>query len=176
MGGRQSNAQYQFTLNSEDLSALYSWVPRITQELQQRPELRDVSSDQQQNGLEADLVIDRETASRLGINASMIDNTLYDAFGQRQVSTIYNPLNQYHVVMEVAPEYWQSPDTLKYLYISTAGGSVGGVQEPTRSQGRWWAAKQVTSAASVAARYARAISRRTSLRRAGTAARRPEPR
>ncbi|HTF34130.1 MAG TPA: efflux RND transporter permease subunit [Myxococcota bacterium] len=158
MGGRQSNAQYQFTLNSEDLSALYSWVPRITQELQQRPELRDVSSDQQQNGLEADLVIDRETASRLGINASMIDNTLYDAFGQRQVSTIYNPLNQYHVVMEVAPEYWQSPDTLKYLYISTAGGSVGGVQGTNAVAGTVVGTKQVTSAASVAEDTARNLA------------------
>ena len=155
MGGRQSNAQYQFTLNSDDLSMLYTWVPKITQELQQKPELKDVSSDQQQNGLEADLVIDRETAYRLGINASMIDNTLYDAFGQRQVSTIYNPLNQYHVVMEVAPEYWQSPQTLKEIYVSTAGGSVGGVQATNAVAGTVVGAKQTTSAASVAEDTAR---------------------
>jgi multidrug efflux pump len=158
MGGRQSNAQYQFTLNSDDLSALYAWVPKITQELQQRPELRDVSADQQQNGLEADLVIDRETASRLGINASMIDNTLYDAFGQRQVSTIYNPLNQYHVVMEVAPEYWQTPDTLKDVYVSTAGGSVGGVQATNAVAGTVVAAHQAASAAAVAQDTARNLA------------------
>ena len=83
--------------------------------------LTDVNSDQQQKGLETDLVIDRDTASRLGINASQIDNTLYDAFGQRQVSTIYSAHNQYHVVMEVAPRYWQSPETLKDIYVSTVG-------------------------------------------------------
>jgi len=158
MGGRQSNAQYQFTLNSDDLSMLYAWVPRITQELQQNPVLRDVSSDQQQNGLEADLVIDRETASRLGINASMIDNTLYDAFGQRQVSTIYNPLNQYHVVMEVSPEYWQSPDTLRDIYVSTAGGSVGGVQGTNAVAGTVVGVKQATSAATVAEDTARNLA------------------
>jgi multidrug efflux pump len=155
MGGRQSNAQYQYTLNSDDLSTLYTWVPKITEALQARPELKDVSSDQQQNGLEADLMIDRETASRVGINASMIDNTLYDAFGQRQVSTIYNPLNQYHVVMEVAPEYWQSPQTLKELYVSTAGGSVGGVQGTNAVAGTVVGTKQKTSAASVAEDTAR---------------------
>jgi multidrug efflux pump len=158
MGGRQSNAQYQFTLSSDDLSTLYAWVPKITQALQQRPELKDVSSDQQQNGLEADLVIDRETASRLGINASMIDNTLYDAFGQRQVSTIYNPLNQYHVVMEVAPEYWQSPQTLKEIYVSTAGGSVGGVQGTNAVAGTVVGAKQVSSAAAIAQDTARNLA------------------
>jgi multidrug efflux pump len=155
MGGRQSNAQYQFTLRSDDLSALYAWVPKITEELQKSPELKDVSSDQEQNGLEADLIIDRETASRVGINTSMIDNTLYDAFGQRQVSTIYNPLNQYHVVMEVAPEYWQSPQTLKEIYVSTAGGSVGGVQGTNAVAGTVVGAKRVASAASVAADTAR---------------------
>ena len=155
MGGRQSNAQYQYTLNSDDLSALYSWVPRITEALQARPELKDVSSDQQQSGLEAELMIDRETASRLGINTSMIDNTLYDAFGQRQVSTIYNPLNQYHVVMEVAPEYWQSPQMLKEIYVSTAGGSVGGVQGTNAVAGTVVGAKQTSSAASVAEDTAR---------------------
>ena len=128
IGGRQSNAEYQFTLQGDSLSALYEWVPKLTEALQHVPELSDVNSDQQQNGLETDLVIDRDTASRLGVKASQIDNTLYDAFGQRQVSTIYNPLNQYHVVMEVAPQFWQSPDTLKELYVSTSGGAVGGVQ------------------------------------------------
>src|SRR5262249_4357422 len=127
-GGRQSNAQYQCSLQGGNLEDLYSWVPKITQALQHEPALTDVNSDQQQKGLETDLVIDRPTASRLGITASQIDNTLYDAFGQRQVSTIFNPLNQYHVVMEVAPEFWQSPETLRDVYVSTSGGAVGGAQ------------------------------------------------
>jgi multidrug efflux pump len=128
VGGRQSNALYQYTLQADDLAELYEWGPKITDALQHVPELTDVNSDQQQNGLESDLVIDRDTASRLGITASQIDNTLYDAFGQRQVSTIYNALNQYHVIMEVAPQYWQSPESLKDIYVSTAGGAVSGTQ------------------------------------------------
>jgi len=103
-------------------------VPKITDALQDVNELNDVNSDQQDKGLEVDLAFDRATAARLGITASQIDNTLYDAFGQRQVSTIYNDLNQYHVVMEVAPEFWQSPDTLNDIYISTVGGAVSGTQ------------------------------------------------
>src|SRR5262249_25985431 len=95
--------------------------PKITVALQRSPVLADVNSDQQDKGLETDLTIDRPTAARLGIKASQIDNTLYDAFGQRLVSTIFNPLNQYHVVMEVAPRYWQSPDILKDVYVSTSG-------------------------------------------------------
>jgi len=128
VGGRQSNALYQYTLQGDDLQELYTWGPRILAALQALPELTDVNSDQQQNGLETDLVIDRATAARLGIAVSQIDNTLYDAFGQRQVSTIYNPLNQYHVVMEVAPEFWQNPETLEDLYVSTSGGALTGVQ------------------------------------------------
>jgi multidrug efflux pump len=129
IGGRQGNAQYQYTLQADELSELYTWTPRITKALSQLPELSDVSSDQQQQGLETDLVIDRASASRLQLSTSVIDNTLYDAFGQRQVSTIYNQLNQYHVVMEVAPQYWQDPETLNDLYISTSGGAVNGTQQ-----------------------------------------------
>jgi multidrug efflux pump len=128
IGGRQSNSLYQYTLQADSLSDLSTWTPRILEALQKVPELTDVNSDQQEKGLETDLAIDRTTASRLGLNASQIDNTLYDAFGQRQVSTIYNPLNQYHVVMEVAPQFWQSPEILKDIYVSTSGGAVGGVQ------------------------------------------------
>ncbi len=127
-GGRASNAQYQYTLQSDDLAALYEWSPKITAALEKLPQLTDVNSDQQQKGLETDLVIDRPTASRFGITTSQIDNTLYDAFGQRQVSVIYTPKNQYHVVMEVAPQYWQSPDMLDQIFISTAGGPVKGTQ------------------------------------------------
>jgi multidrug efflux pump len=128
VGGRQSNALYQYTLQSDNLAELYNWVPKVTAALEQLPELTDVNSDQQQKGLETDLVIDRATAARLGITTAQIDNTLYDAFGQRFASTIYAPRNQYHVVMEVAPEFWQSPDTLDKIYISTAGGAVKGTQ------------------------------------------------
>jgi len=128
VGGRQSNAQYQYTLQGDSVAEIYKWAPKLADELGHSPVLTDVNSDQQQNGLEIQITIDRDTASRLGLNPADIDNTLYDAFGQRDVSTIYNPLNQYHVVMEVAPQYWQSPDTLKSIWISTAGGTVSGTQ------------------------------------------------
>ncbi len=155
VGGRQSNAQYQYTLQSDTTEELNTWGPKILAALQKIPELKDVNTDQQSKGLEADLVIDRATASRLGINTSQIDNTLYDAFGQRQVSVIYNPLNQYHVVMEVAPQYWQSPETLKDIYISTSGGAVGGVQSTNAVAGTVTSAKVASNAQSVAADQAR---------------------
>ena len=101
VGGREAFAQYQYTLQSDDLHQLYEWGPRITAALEQLPELTDVNSDQQQGGLETRLAIDRATAARLGVTARQIDNTLYDAFGERVVSTIYTPRNQYKVVMEV---------------------------------------------------------------------------
>jgi multidrug efflux pump len=127
-GGRQSNSQYQYTILSDDLSELFLWTPRITEALKTVPELADVNSDRQDNGLDIALNIDRSTAARLGINLSEIDNTLYDAFGQRQVSTIYNDMNQYHVVMEVDPSFWQSPETLKEVWVSTSGGALSGTQ------------------------------------------------
>jgi multidrug efflux pump len=151
-GGRQSNSQYQFTLQSDNLPDLYKWTPKLAEALKHVPELTDVDSDQQQGGLEVNLTIDRDTASRLGLTEAGIDNTLYDAFGQRQVSTIYNPLNQYHVVMEVAPQYWQSPETLKEIYISTAGGSVNGTSSTNAVAGTVVAATNPnsSSAASIA--------------------------
>ena len=127
-GGRQGNAQFQYTIEADTLDELNTWVPKITNALQDSNALEDVSSDQQTGGLEIELNIDRTTAARLGIDTTNIDNTLYDAFGQRQVSTIYNELNQYHVVMEVAPEFWQSPETLKDIYVSTTGGALKGTQ------------------------------------------------
>jgi multidrug efflux pump len=127
-GGRQGNAQFQYTLQADSLEELNAWLPRITAALQSAPELADVSSDQEPKGLEADLTIDRLTAARLGISVSQIDNTLYDSFGQRQVSTIYNDLNQYHVVMDVAPRFWQGPQSLNDIYVSTSGGGVSGTQ------------------------------------------------
>ena len=127
-GGRQGNAQFQYTIEADTLDELNTWVPKVTTALQDANELEDVNSDQQTGGLEIDLNIDRATAARLGIDTTNIDNTLYDAFGQRQVSTIYNELNQYHVIMEVAPEFWQNPETLKDIYISTSGGALKGTQ------------------------------------------------
>ncbi|GEO99828.1 efflux RND transporter permease subunit [Methylobacterium haplocladii] len=127
MGGRQSFAQYQYSLQGDSADELYASAPRLVQELQKQTDLfADVTSDQQEGGLESRLVIDRPTAFRYGITPDKIDNTLYDAFGQRQVSTIYNPLNQYHVVMEIAPRYLQSPETLKLIYVSTSGGNARG--------------------------------------------------
>src|SRR2546425_489483 len=123
VGGRLSNALFQFTLQGDDLRELNRWAPRMQRKLQTLPSLTDVSSDQQNRGLEASVVIDRDTASRLGITPQMIDDTLYDAFGQRQVSTMYTQLNQYHVVMEVAPRFWQNPETLQDIYVRAASGA-----------------------------------------------------
>ncbi len=120
-GGRQGNGSQQYTLQADSLDDLNTWVPRITAALEKVPELEDVNSDRQQNGLEMDLKIDRDAASRLGITVSQVDTTLNSAFGQRQVSTIYKDKNQYHVVMEVAPSFWQNPDTLRDIYVSTFG-------------------------------------------------------
>ena len=128
VGGRQSNAQYQFTMQGPTFEELNEWSPKIAAALQGDPNLTDVNSDQQNRGLESDVVIDRDSVARLGITVSQVDNTLYDAFGQRQVSTIYVARNQYHVIMEVAPQFWQNPETLRDVWISTSGASVGGSQ------------------------------------------------
>ncbi len=123
VGGRSSNAQYQYSLQSDTVDDLFVWGPRMLAKLRTVPGLLDVNSDQQNKGLQAGLVIDRATAARLGITAQMIDNTLYDAFGQRQVSTIYTQLNQYHVILEAEPAFWQNPDGLKDIYVKTASGA-----------------------------------------------------
>ena len=129
VGGRQANAQYQFTLQADSLSELYTWGPKLVEALKADSSvITDVDSDQQQRGLQVNLTIDRDAASRLGVSTRGISAALYDAFGQRQVSTIYNPLNQYHVVMEVSPENWENPETLKDIYVSTSGGAISGAQ------------------------------------------------
>ncbi len=117
IGGRSSGAQYQYTLQSDSVSELNEWAPQVYSKLRSLPQLADVNSDQQDRGLAATLQIDRQTAGRLGISATNIDDTLYDAFGQRQVSVMYTQLNQYHVVMEVDPRFWQNPEGLNYLYV-----------------------------------------------------------
>jgi hydrophobe/amphiphile efflux-1 (HAE1) family protein len=124
VGGRQSNSQYQYTLLSENLQELQSWSPRLLNALKALAELRDVSTDQQDRGLQEHLVIDRDTASRLGLDAQTIDDTLYDAFGQRQVSTVFTQLNEYHLVMEVAPDYQRNPDALKGIYARSSNGTT----------------------------------------------------
>ena len=125
IGGRSSSAQYQYTLQGDNLAELNTWAPRVDQKLRTVRELVDVNSDQQDKGVQSSVVFDRSTASRLGITPQLIDDTLYDAFGQRQVSIMYTPLNQYHVVMSVAQQYWQHPGTLHDIYVrSTLGTQV----------------------------------------------------
>jgi multidrug efflux pump len=123
IGGMISNAAYQYTLRSDSLADLNTWAPRVLEQALRLPQLRDVSSDQQNQGLQAYVQIDRPTASRLGISAQLIDNTLYGAFGQRQVAINYTQLNQYHVVMEFAPRFWQRPETLRDVYVHSATGA-----------------------------------------------------
>ena len=159
VGGRASNAQYQYTLQAPTLEELNEWSPKIAAALQRETAtLADVNSDQQNKGLESDLVIDRDAAARLGITVSQIDNTLYDAFGQRQVSTIYVARNQYHVIMEVAPRFWQNPETLKDVYVSTSGGSVGGSQATNAVAGTVVAPGPSASANSANAQAARNLA------------------
>jgi multidrug efflux pump len=133
VGGRSANAQYQYTLSADDINELRAWEPRIRQALSRIPQIVDVSTDQQDLGLQTSLVVDRDAATRLGVNLFQLDSTLNDLFGQRQVSTIYNPLNQYHVVMEVAPNYWQNPSELTNTYIV----SNSGAEVPLSAFARW---------------------------------------
>jgi multidrug efflux pump len=148
-GGRSANAQYQWTLLGDDLSELQTWSQKLRTALQDMPEITDVDTDLQPGGLEADLIVDRDTASRLGLTEIQIDNALGDAFAQSQVSNIYNPFSpqQYHVVMEVAPEFWQNPEVLKELYVSTSGGAVSGTQS-TQAVAGTTVLQSATSAAS----------------------------
>ncbi|HVV93287.1 MAG TPA: efflux RND transporter permease subunit [Hyphomicrobiales bacterium] len=152
VGGRQSLSTYQYTLLADSPDELREWAPKLVDALKEAPELVDVNSDQDAKGLEVALKIDRDSAARLGIKPSAIDQTLYDAFGQRQVSTIFNPLNQYHVVMEVAPAFWQSPETLKEIYVSTSGAAASGTQRTNAVAGTVVAAGQTApTAAAIAA-------------------------
>jgi multidrug efflux pump len=157
-GGRSGNAAYQYTLQGSTFEELNEWTPKLVAALQTVPELADVSSDQQNKALQSSLIIDRDAASRLGITVSQIDNTLYDAFGQRQVSTIYVARNQYHVIMEVAPPYWQSPQTLKEVYVSTSGGSASGSQTSNAVAGTVVSSAQAVSVSSIAASAVRNLA------------------
>jgi multidrug efflux pump len=133
VGGRQSNALYQYTLQADHIADLRTWAPRIREAMAKLPQLADVNTDQQDRGQQTSLVIDRDAAARLGITPRLIDATLNDLFGQRIVSTIYNPLNQYRVVMEAAPQFWQSPEALKDVYVIAPGG----IQVPLASFARY---------------------------------------
>jgi multidrug efflux pump len=157
-GGRSGNAQYQYTLQGSTFEELNEWTPKIVAALQGVPELTDVSSDQQNKGLRANAVIDRDAASRLGITVSQIDNTLYDAFGQRQVSTIYVARNQYHVIMEVAQPYLQNPQTLRDVYVSTTGGPASGSQTTNAVPGTIVSSGQAASVSAVAASAVRNLA------------------
>jgi len=123
VGGRSSSALYQFTITTQDLKVLNEWAPKVLAKLRTLPELADVNTDQQNAGLSANVVVDRDTAARLGLTVASVDTALYSAFGQRQVSTMYKSINQYHVIMEVAPEYWQDPTTLDKIYVTTTRGA-----------------------------------------------------
>ena len=157
-GGRQSNAEYQYTLQADDPDLLSKWTPLLVQALEHSKIMADVTSDEQQRGLESDLVIDRSTASRLGITPAQIDNTLYDAFGQRQVSVIYSAINQYHVVMEIDPRYTQYPASLRDIYVATSGGGASGTQQSNAPGGTVTPANASTIAATASASIAAAAS------------------
>ena len=157
-GGRQSNATYQYTLLSDETTDLYKWAPILTQALQKSDVVKDVNSDQQQGGLQADVEVDRSTLKRLGLTLSAVDNTLYDAFGQRQVSTIYNALNQYHVVMEVAPQYWQGPEALNDIYVSTSGANPSGSQSTNANAANFGSSASGSAASTLAADSARNLA------------------
>mgnify|MGYP002360268617 CR=1 FL=1 len=137
MGGRASNAQYQYTLQADEIGELRTWGPRLLQALRETPELADVNTDQQDKGTQISLVVDRAAAARLGVTQKTMDATLNDLFGQRQVSTIYHPLNQYRVVMEAAPEYWQDPAVLKDVHVAATQGDAAGSLVPLAAFARY---------------------------------------
>jgi multidrug efflux pump len=165
-GGRQSNSEYQYTLQADDPDLLAKWTPLLVQALEHSKVMTDVNSDQQESGLESDVVIDRPTASRLGITPAQIDNTLYDAFGQRQVSVIYSAINQYHVVMEIDPRYTQYPASLRDIYVATSGGGASGTQLSNTPAGTVTAPRAGVTSTSSASTTAAAAANNNSARNA----------
>jgi multidrug efflux pump len=123
IGGRQANSEYQYTLQSQDFQLLSEWGPKILAQLRKLPQIADVSSDLESSGLSSNVVVDRDTASRLGLTAQAVDSALYDSFGQRQVSTMYKSINQYHVVLALEQQWWESPDFLENIYVQTPRGT-----------------------------------------------------
>lgn len=155
VGGRQTFAQYQYTIEADDSALLSAWGPKLLTALRKEPRLTDVNSDQQQHGLESRVAIDRATLARFGLDVSAVDNTLYDAFGQRQVSTIFNPFNQYHVIMEIAPRFLEDPRNLNRIYVSTSGSSASGTATTNAVAGTVSSTSTSTSASSIASNSAR---------------------
>ncbi len=158
VGGRQSGAQYQFTMTADEQTDLDKWVPEVVAAMQKLPILQDINTDQQDNSMQASVDVNRDAAARLGVNFDSIDQGLYDAFGQRQVSTIYKPANQYHVVMELAPEYWTDPAALKGIYVpagapttSSSGSTGSGTSSAASVATSASAASAAAAAASAAA-------------------------
>jgi multidrug efflux pump len=131
MGGRQSNATYQYTLKADNAADLKTWAQNLNDELETRPELTDVNTDQEDNGVEIYVDVDRDTAARLGVSMRDVDNALYNSFGQRQVATIYEDINQYSVVLETAPEYAKSPEALTNVWVPATGTALSGAAAPT---------------------------------------------
>ncbi len=123
VGGRSSKAQYQYALSDQNIDELNTWAPKLVNKLRQYPELKDVTSDQQFRGLQQTVVIDRDAAARLGIQPQAVDSTLYSAFGQRQISIIYTQQNQYHVILEVDPQFYSDPTSLDKIYVKSSSGS-----------------------------------------------------
>ncbi|MFG1318796.1 efflux RND transporter permease subunit [Xanthobacter autotrophicus] len=158
VGGRPANAQFQYTLEGDSFRELAEWVPKLLAALQRDPRVTQANSDQQSRGIQTEIIIDRDTAARLGISVGQIDNTLYDAFGQRQVSTIYVARNQYHVVMEVAPRFSQQPEVLNDVFISTSGGAVGGSQGTGAVAGTFSAAGSSATASTAASAARNALT------------------
>ncbi|MBA2673967.1 efflux RND transporter permease subunit [Ramlibacter sp.] len=153
MGGRQSNSTYQYTLKSDNVADLRRWATRLSEAMKRQPALTDVDTDQQENGVETYVEVDRDTASRLGITSRDVDNALYNAFGQRQVATIYEELNQYRVIMQVAPRYVRSPEALKDIYVparNATGTTAAVAATATSSTGGSGTSTASTSAASSA--------------------------
>ncbi|ACK49149.1 acriflavin resistance protein [Methylocella silvestris BL2] len=151
MGGRLANAQYQYTLQGDDANEIYRFAPKLVEALRNSRVIADINADQQQGGLASQIVIDRDAAARLGVTMNEISQTLYDAFGQRQVSTIFSAVNQYHVVMEVAPRYWQDPSILKDIYVSPAGGNPSGSAQSALPSGTVTSAANSSASASAQA-------------------------
>ncbi|MGI4802394.1 MAG: efflux RND transporter permease subunit [Janthinobacterium lividum] len=152
VGGRSSNAQYQFTLQGDDPQTVYEWGPKLQAVLARNPVLQDVNLDQLQGGIETDIVVDRVAAAARGLTSAQVNNALYDAFGQRQVSTIYRAVNQYHVIMEVDPRFSQDPSALDLIRISTAGGTASGTQTTGAPSGTVSVTGQAAATGSNAAR------------------------
>ncbi|WP_321785015.1 efflux RND transporter permease subunit [Paraburkholderia sp. J94] len=148
VGGRQSFAQFQYTLQGDDTAQVQQWATRLTEALKRVPALADVSSDQQNGGLSAKVVVDRATAMRFGLTPDTIDATLYDAFGEREVSTIYKAQNQYHVVMEIAPKWLQDPSSLNDIYVSTSGAAASGTSSTNAVSGTVTSASSSSSSSS----------------------------